>query len=80
VGVHRAADAVRVKFRVAPPYRSAGAISVRLVEARVVAHVGEVRSRPGVTRLFVGVRGPGDLAALHAELPALWRDYGLLQQ
>lgn len=77
--VQQRADAVQVKFRVAPPYRSAKAISARLVEAGVAAHVGEVRSAPGSTRLFAWVRGPGDLAALQAELPALWRDYGLLR-
>jgi hypothetical protein len=77
--IEQRADAVLVKFRVAPPYRSAEAISVRLVEAGATAHVGEVRSRPGSTRLFVRVRGPVDLAALQAELPALWRDYSLLR-
>jgi hypothetical protein len=77
--IEQRADAVLVKFRVAPPYRSAEAISGRLVEAGATAHVGEVRSAPGSTRLFVRVRTPGDLAALQAELPALWRDYRLLR-
>lgn len=48
-------------------------------EAGATAHVGEVHSAPGSTCLFVRVRGPVDLAALTAELPALWRDYSLLR-
>jgi hypothetical protein len=68
-----------VKFRVAPPYRTAEAISARLVGAGVVAHIGEVRAAPGSTRLWVRLRGPGDLAALQPELPDMWQDYGRLR-
>ena len=77
--IERRADAILVKFRVAPPYRTAEAISARLVGAGVVAHIGEVRAAPGSTRLWVRLRGPGDLAALQPELPALWQDYGRLR-
>jgi hypothetical protein len=73
--IQQRADAIQVKFRVAPPYRTAEAVSGRLVEAGVVAHVGEVRARAGSTRLGVWLRGLSDLAALQRELPTLWRDY-----
>jgi hypothetical protein len=50
-------------------------IGDRLVQAGVEARVGDVRLKPGSTRLFVRLHSPTDLAQLQQELGALWRDY-----
>jgi hypothetical protein len=73
--VQRRVGGIIVKFRVAPPYGTAGAGAARLVKAGVDAHVGDVRSAPRSTRLFVQLREPADMVALQRELVALWRDY-----
>jgi len=77
--VERRVGSIFIKFRVAPPFRSAKAISARLVQAGVEARVADVRTRPGSTRLFVRLSGPADLAHLQRELVGLWRDYQRLR-
>jgi hypothetical protein len=77
--VDRRTASIPVKFRIAPPYTTAKAISARLAAAGVDARVREIRSRPGSTRLQVRLYRPDDLARLRSELAALWLDYQQLR-
>jgi hypothetical protein len=77
--VEQRTGSVLVKFRVAPPYHVANAVGDRLAQAGVDARVGEVRSKPGSTRLFVRLVGSMDAARLKQELGALWQDYQRLK-
>src|SRR6266536_35430 len=77
--VDRHTGSIPVKFRIAPPYTTAKAISARLAAAGVDARVREVRSRSGSTRLQVRLHRPDDLARLRPELAALWLDYQRLR-